>query len=953
VSDWLVSEEVPTSDVIMAEPDAGALAASRLQDEPRYKVGISVPVYAVIDPGTANPAAGTIRWRAGGFVWTAVLESPGASSLKLGFADLDLPEGVELYLYNDKGQVDGPYTGTGRPGHSAFFARAMHADRVYLQLRYDGADIAETLDRIAFTITEVAHLDERFLISRAANPAKEHCSNLNEPCVENAECDLHDPADDAVVDDLRQATGHMLFQSGFSWYVCSGGLIESLDGTPGHFLTANHCIATVAEAASLETYFNFTTPCPSGGGPTTTCDYADGTNSISPSIFGATIVDTSNVTDFTLLKLEGAPPVGTTHLPFSTTPIASAHGSQLHRISHPNGAPQAYSLHRVDANWDLCGEEGDFIYSEDLIGATEGGSSGSPVVNDAGEIVGQLYGACGLNTNDDCDSVNNRTYDGAFAATWQNSAWVRAALAQEPQPEVVVLASHDIPDLSRQQTWETSFYNDGSYDNLTFELAGPNGDGDLYLRFDAPPTLISWDCRPYLNGTNESCTFDPAQQGTYYVMVHAYTATSDASLTITTLQQPSCPDADGDGVCDSNDICPGGDDNADIDGDGVPDFCDACPADNPDDSDGDGVCDSNDICPLDNPDDSDGDGVCDSNDTCPGFDDRVDIDGDGVPDFCDPCPADNPNDSDGDGVCDSSDICPGGDDKLDIDGDGVPNSCDACPADNPNDSDGDGICDSSDICPGGNDNLDIDGDGVPDGCDPCPLDPENDIDSDGFCGDVDNCPTVSNPDQTDDNADGHGDACVSPEANIRPDVTLGFGVEIDPGATIKRGAIIGDFVEVGAGAVVGRSVIVGEGTSIGDGARLNRNAQVGAHGEIGANAVVGLGAKIGDHTQVGPDVLLKKDACLATYVTLGSEVLIGHHANVGPMTEIAERTEVRQRTDIGAECAIGGEPVPVGMEILIRQRVTVLDASDVPNGTEIGSRSTYGAGDLTLGICMP
>ena len=31
-------------------------------------------------------------------------------------------------------------------------------------------------------------------------------------------------------------------------------------------------------------------------------------------------------------------------------------------------------------------------------------------------------------------------------------------------------------------------------------------------------------------------------------------------------------DSDGDGVCDSDDVCPGGDDGIDTDGDGVPDF---------------------------------------------------------------------------------------------------------------------------------------------------------------------------------------------------------------------------------------------------------------------------------------------------------------------------------------------------------------------------------------------
>lgn len=37
---------------------------------------------------------------------------------------------------------------------------------------------------------------------------------------------------------------------------------------------------------------------------------------------------------------------------------------------------------------------------------------------------------------------------------------------------------------------------------------------------------------------------------------------------------PTCGDADFDGVCDDDDICPGGDDNTDNDGDGVPNACD-------------------------------------------------------------------------------------------------------------------------------------------------------------------------------------------------------------------------------------------------------------------------------------------------------------------------------------------------------------------------------------------
>jgi hypothetical protein len=59
---------------------------------------------------------------------------------------------------------------------------------------------------------------------------------------------------------------------------------------------------------------------------------------------------------------------------------------------------------------------GKWIYSRDVLGATEGGSSGSSVVNGAGQFVGQLSGACGYNVNDVCDAESNATVDGAFAA---------------------------------------------------------------------------------------------------------------------------------------------------------------------------------------------------------------------------------------------------------------------------------------------------------------------------------------------------------------------------------------------------------------------------------------------------------------------------------------------------------------------------------------------------------
>ncbi len=168
------------------------------------------------------------------------------------------------------------------------------------------------------------------------------------------------------------------------------------------------------------------------------------------------------------------------------------------------------------------------------------------------------------------------------------------------------------------------------------------------------------------------------------------------------------PDADGDGVPDSQDFCwlvPG---TAEYHG---------CNADNFPDFDHDGVGDPVDTC-VDQAGPADNSG-------CP-IGVTPDLDLDGVPDQADACPreagpAENkgcPPDADGDGIPDQSDACPqqsGSGDNLgcpqgvtppDTDGDGVPDLLDACPQ-QPGSTDLGG-------CP------DRDGDGVPDSYDTCP-----------------------------------------------------------------------------------------------------------------------------------------------------------------------------------------------------------------------------------------
>lgn len=69
----------------------------------------------------------------------------------------------------------------------------------------------------------------------------------------------------------------------------------------------------------------------------------------------------------------------------------------------------------------------------------------------------------------------------------------------------------------------------GSRD-LSISTSGGSGDADLYVRFGAEPSLSVYDCRPYQNGNNETCTVSVPQAGTYFIHLVGYNTFSGVTL---------------------------------------------------------------------------------------------------------------------------------------------------------------------------------------------------------------------------------------------------------------------------------------------------------------------------------------------------------------------------------------------------------------------------------------
>ncbi len=353
----------------------------------------------------------------GGFVWTTSVRAEEASGLRIKFTNVELPDGAALYIYSDAGEAHGPYTGRGPHDSGEFWSHSVLGQDVWVQLHVDGE---ANLAKVAFDIARVSYLGNAVANEHLIHwddPAKADCS-ANSYCVENAECWS---SLDSILNSARRAVAKISFENdadGLS-YNCSGGLLNDSDSSDriAWFLTANHCINSESEADSLEAKFQYQSSCGSCSG------------SAIDTVLGADHWASGSNGDFSLLELSELPS-GWALQGWTTAKVLDDDGDQLYRISHPKGQPQAFSQHEIHdkTNDSGFGYNTDYyIYTKNVIGTTQGGSSGAPVFNANRKVVGQTKGKVGINSDsytegepETCDPWRFYTQDGALSYYWKS-----------------------------------------------------------------------------------------------------------------------------------------------------------------------------------------------------------------------------------------------------------------------------------------------------------------------------------------------------------------------------------------------------------------------------------------------------------------------------------------------------------------------------------------------------
>lgn len=361
----------------------------------------------------------------GGKIWQATIKSPRALNLSVNFDDYYLPSGSRLQLYNqDHTDITNTYTNSQNRIDGQLGTWFVEGDIIWVEYYQPPG----TQGSPRLQINSVIH---GYRMGRV-NTLIEGTRGLNDSgeCNYDVNCPIGSDFD--TKKDLVKKTVALLNLG--NGYLCSAALMNNTtnDKTP-YLLTANHCLEN-SNPNLWSIRFNWVSPVP-------VCGTGDESGDLQTNftISGAELKANNSKSDFALVELFDPIPESW-DVAFAGWDNSDNNPLYEVGIHHPNGdimkiCRDDSGAQKVDANgtqvW-LIGGGTHGTGNGWEIGTTESGSSGSPLFDENGRIIGQLYAgqsAC-------VGQANNHDYDiyGRFGVSWNTGTTPETRLADWLDP---------------------------------------------------------------------------------------------------------------------------------------------------------------------------------------------------------------------------------------------------------------------------------------------------------------------------------------------------------------------------------------------------------------------------------------------------------------------------------------------------------------------------------------
>lgn len=403
----VLSNDISNS-LILPMPDINQLekedSINNRNIEKLKRVAVSIPINKNI-----NDVGTWITLDNGDLLWQLEISSNKATSLDFTFNKFWLPEGGKFYLFNPTtlesiGAITSEYLRGDNNNPANFSTAYISGDKVILEY-YQPSYVLErpiiSIDKAYYGYKGMRITDDpRYGMSGSCNITAD--DNHREWQTEG------------------QGTARILIKLPTESYWCSGSLVNTTanDNRP-YFLTAHHCLCDYFDAINNKNasewvfYWDFAVRRENDDSYHTSYEPSQKTT------IGAVVIANDSPSDFALLKLNQEPRLTASFPGYlgwdATGNSGSSGGACIHypsgdirKISYYNGTPSSasYTNGSKANHWQVSWSQG----------TTEGGSSGSPLINQQRRIIGQLHGG-----NASCSNIKGLDKFGKISESWTNN----------------------------------------------------------------------------------------------------------------------------------------------------------------------------------------------------------------------------------------------------------------------------------------------------------------------------------------------------------------------------------------------------------------------------------------------------------------------------------------------------------------------------------------------------